>query len=59
MKKAFSYLHTGIYIVKNVYIPLKSLRKVLTLNTNAYWVQVRVVIKIETLDTPTTTDQSF
>lgn len=58
MKKAFSYLHTGIYIVKNVYT-LKSLRKVLTLNTNAYWVQVRVVIKIETLDTPTTTDQSF
>lgn len=49
MKKAFSYLHTG----------LKSLRKVLTLNTNAYWVQVRVVIKIQTLDTPTTTDQSF
>lgn len=40
-----------------MYIPLKSLRKVLTLNTNAYW--VRVVIKIETLDTPTTTDQSF
>lgn len=42
-----------------MYIPLKSLRKVLTLNTNAYWVQVLVVIKIETIDTATTTDQSF